>query len=103
MVDSLAGQNPFMLGFIYAHVRYIPRRILSSEILNFQQSALLLMGDFNAVLGAHERTISNPPNRTSCHEFADFMSAANLSDLPFSGKFSLGLTDALLLDTWKLD
>lgn len=40
------------------------------------------MGDFNAVLGAHERSILHPPNRTSCKDFADFISSAHLSNLP---------------------
>lgn len=57
------------------------------ELLKFQFGPLLLMGDFNAVLGAHERTISNPSNRASCQDFADFISAAMLSDISYSRNF----------------
>lgn len=87
IVDTLAGHNSVLIGFIYAQVRYIPRRILWSELLNFQQGPLLLLGDFNAVLGVHERSISNPPNTISCQKFADFISSVNLSDIPTFGNF----------------
>lgn len=36
IIESLIGSNPFVMGFIYAHVRYLARRSLWNDLLSFQ-------------------------------------------------------------------
>lgn len=106
------------MGFIYAHVRYLARRSLWNDLLSFQHYPFFIMGDFNAVLGSRERSILHPPNRTSCKDFADFISSALLSNLTSTGifltwsnrRFASGYMEArldralandLFLDLWQ--
>ena len=44
----------------------------------------LVMGDFNAVLGAHEK-IGKAPAARPCREFKSFIDASHLSIIPIRG------------------
>ncbi|KAL8495044.1 hypothetical protein ACS0TY_019266 [Phlomoides rotata] len=61
------------LGFIHADCDYVGRRALWQYIADLQCNNLCLIGDFNAVLGAHERHSSHAPNGISCADFRGFI------------------------------
>ena len=45
----------------------------------------LILGDFNAVLGAHERMGGRSPNPTSCSNFANMIAMINLQEIESKG------------------
>ena len=73
---------------IYASTTVFSRRQLWRELhlLNCQ-GPWCCMGDFNAVLGAHEKTGGRPPPTISCDDFLSFTNDADLHHLPTSGSF----------------
>ncbi|KAL8459386.1 hypothetical protein ACS0TY_036760 [Phlomoides rotata] len=52
---------------------YVGRRALWQYIADLHCNNLCLIGDFNAVLGAHERHSSHAPNGVSCADFRRFI------------------------------
>lgn len=67
---------------IYASTAYLQRRLLWAELLNLQQSYIgpwCFVGDFNAVLGAHESRGGHLPLRISCEDFQDWTDTGNLT------------------------
>ncbi|KAL8497099.1 hypothetical protein ACS0TY_020687 [Phlomoides rotata] len=78
-------------GFIHAASDYINRRALWSFISDLSCSNLCLVGDFNAVLGAHERISSRAPNGVSCAEFQGFIEQEGLIEIEAAGaKYTWG-------------
>ncbi|KAL8537632.1 hypothetical protein ACS0TY_012668 [Phlomoides rotata] len=61
------------LGFIHAASDYVGRRALWQYIADLHCNNLCLIGDFNAMLGAHERLSSRAPNGVSCADFRGFI------------------------------
>lgn len=75
-----------MMAVVHGHACHIQRRQLWYTLLPYcTGSPLIVMGDFNAVKGAHERRSSMLPRAIACREFVQFMDEANLIDLPTSG------------------
>ncbi|KAL8516739.1 hypothetical protein ACS0TY_015123 [Phlomoides rotata] len=60
-------------GLIHAASNYVGHRDLWQYISGFHCTNLCLIGDFNAVLGAHERISSRAPNSVSCADFQGFI------------------------------
>lgn len=86
---SLMIQNtPCLFSAIYASTAVFSRRQLwrDLQLLNFQ-GPWCCIGDFNAVLGAHEKVGGHPPPSLSCADFLSFTNDANLLHLPTSGTF----------------
>ncbi|KAL8542528.1 hypothetical protein ACS0TY_003407 [Phlomoides rotata] len=54
--DWVAIYEPKCFGFVHARSTHIPRRDLWTDITVHANRSLCVMGDFNAVLGAHERS-----------------------------------------------
>jgi hypothetical protein len=70
------NKKVYIMG-IYASINYLHRRQLWSNLTALQQSYLvpwIFVGDFNAVLGAHEKRGTRLPASTSCNEFLSWMS-----------------------------
>ncbi|KAL8508328.1 hypothetical protein ACS0TY_018794 [Phlomoides rotata] len=61
------------LGFIHAASDYVGRRALWQYIGDLHCNNLCLIGDFNAVLRAHERHSSHAPNGVSYADFRGFI------------------------------
>ncbi|KAL8524888.1 hypothetical protein ACS0TY_014493 [Phlomoides rotata] len=72
-------------GFIHTASDHIHRRELWSFISDFHCSHLCLLGDFNVVLGAHERISSRALNSTSCVEFKGFIEQEELFEVEAAG------------------
>jgi hypothetical protein len=69
---------------IYANNSYLARRRLWADLtrLHYQFIGLwLFLGDFNAVLGAHEKRGKRMPPKNSCDDFLLWTSANQLSHL----------------------
>lgn len=78
------------ISFVYASTSYIKRRDLWKEIRDINSSisdAWMLIGDFNAVLGAHEKNGGCPPPRIYCSEFQDMSDNCNLIHLNTIGSY----------------
>ena len=69
VVESVFQHWRYSIGFVHAHASYTQRRALWADIFALPTAPLLLIGDFNAALGAHERHSSVLPLRTSCQDF----------------------------------
>ncbi|KAL8479367.1 hypothetical protein ACS0TY_026294 [Phlomoides rotata] len=72
-------------GFIHAASNYITRRDLWNFMSDFHCSNLSLVGDFNAVLGAHERISSRAPNSVSSVDFQNFIEQEVLFEIEAAG------------------
>ncbi|XP_045831129.1 uncharacterized protein LOC123922456 [Trifolium pratense] len=81
-------QQTCYIAAIYASTSHVNRRKLWSE-LNSLQSRFVgpwcMIGDFNAVLGAHEKYGRCLPNKTSCDEFSNWTNSNHLIHLDTLG------------------
>lgn len=81
-------QSSIYIAAIYASNSHITRRLLWANLTNLQScfhGPWLFVGDFNAVLGAHEKRGHNPPLHASCWDFSHLSNANLLTHLPTSG------------------
>jgi hypothetical protein len=65
-------QSTVYIAAIYANNYYVNRRQLWADLTHLQgcfQGPWLFMGDYNAVLGAHEKRGRRPPPSLSCEDF----------------------------------
>lgn len=74
------------------------------DLTDFQSDRLLFLGDFNAILGAHERHGGSAPQRQACEDFCDFILDCSLLEVPMTGlNFSWSSWRVLGLVESKLD
>ncbi|KAL4196464.1 hypothetical protein AMTRI_Chr04g183360 [Amborella trichopoda] len=67
-----------LFSIIHSQTSLVKRRILWEELKNLSCNydiPWVIMGDFNAILLSSEKAGGNPPNRTSCDEFANFVNS----------------------------
>ena len=77
---------------IYASTSYLSCRELWNDLTNIHgryHGPWLVLGDFNAMLGAHEKCGRRPPPITSCTDFLQWSNANLLTHLPSLGSFYL--------------
>ena len=86
-IDFLLGNKSFRISFVYANVHIYARRRLWHLLQSLapSDSPWLLIGDFNAILGAHERRGGNLPNSTSCHDFSKMIDDIELHEITMKG------------------
>lgn len=86
---SIQWENQTLfLSAIYAATTYSSRRQLWNELIQLQTSHIgpwCFLGDFNAILGAHEHRGRCLPSQLSCDEFKSWSDSFNLTHLPTSG------------------
>lgn len=56
------------------------------RIKNSWNGPFLAVGDFNEILGAHEK-LGNPPRQISCNEFNSFIDSCGFIDINAHGSF----------------
>lgn len=81
------GTSLFIAG-IYASTSYLLRRHLWADLTRLQNSyrgPWIFLGDFNAVLGAHEKRGRRLPPSLSCNDFISWTNANMLLHLNTSG------------------
>ncbi|KAL8487914.1 hypothetical protein ACS0TY_024272 [Phlomoides rotata] len=85
MLETNVHSHTWCFGFVHARSTHTPRRDLWTDITAHATRSLCVMGDFNVVLGAHERSrgARNPARPTQ--EFMAFMEEAKLHDVDTSG------------------
>lgn len=71
--------------FIHAKNAYIPLRQLWTDLTNIQSPRIYILGDFNVVLCAHERTSDTPINNLESEEFQAFIATMYLFDVDSNG------------------
>lgn len=74
-------------GFVHAANYYVERRRLWVSLLPFSGLNICVMGDFNAIVGAHEQIGQRQVHRLSCDVFRQFISESGLTDLDTIGPF----------------
>jgi endonuclease/exonuclease/phosphatase family metal-dependent hydrolase len=75
----------FFVAAIYASTIYLQRRMLwrdLSHLQNLYMCPWIFIGDFNAVLDAHEKSGRRPPPRVSCDDFLGWSNVHSLVHLP---------------------
>jgi hypothetical protein len=83
-------QSTVYIAGIYASNYYLKRRQLWADLTHLQgcfQGPWLFIGDFNAILGAHEKRGKRPPPNLSCEDFLNWSNANILHHLPTGGSF----------------
>ena len=81
-------QSTVFIPAVYASISYLNRRQLWADLTHLQgcfQGPWLFIGDFNAVMGAHEKRGRWPPSTVSCLDFGSWSNANLLTHLPTSG------------------
>ncbi|XP_062011846.1 uncharacterized protein LOC133728442 [Rosa rugosa] len=87
-VQFFVGGIAHGLVFVYAATTSVAHRPLWSEIEQINTSfsgPLLLVGDFNAILGAHEKTGGRMPTRVSCDDFQHMVDVCHLTQIDLKG------------------
>ncbi|KAK9949449.1 hypothetical protein M0R45_004968 [Rubus argutus] len=78
-----------MLTAVYGKTTTIGRRSLWNDLVQLHTSSVtgpwMVFGDFNCVLGAHEKRGGRVPNFTSCYEFQNMCTTCNLIDIDTTG------------------
>ncbi|KAL8535234.1 hypothetical protein ACS0TY_011018 [Phlomoides rotata] len=81
LIETNISSHAWYFGFVHARYTHIPRRDLWSSICAHAATPMCIMGDFNVVLGAHERSRgAGNPTRPS-QEFHNFLDEAHLHDM----------------------
>jgi len=80
-------QSTVYIAAVYANTSYLNRRQLWADLTHLQecfQGPWLFIGDFNVVMGAHEKRGRWPPFTVSCLDFGSWSNANLLTHLPTS-------------------
>ena len=80
----------YSIATVYATTYHMRRRQLWADLTHHQwcfQGPCLIIGDFNAILGAHEKRDSRSPLPLSCEDFLNWTNANLLNHLPPLGSF----------------
>lgn len=83
-LSLLCDNTPIYISAVYACTTHTQRRQLWLELANLQQSHVgpwCFIGDFNSVLGAHEKKGGGLPLRASCEEFRSWSESGHLTHL----------------------
>jgi len=82
--------NYFSVSAIYASTSYLQRRNLWTNLQNLQTQYNVpwcFLGDYNAIIGAHEYQGAFQPSRTPMNEFLQWSNSNHLIHLPTRGSF----------------
>lgn len=85
VVRTTVSRIEVLLGFVHAASSYLQRRSLWESILLLPDMPVCLIGDFNSVLGAHERHNMETNNGIASREFREFIDAGGFLDVDMSG------------------
>ncbi|XP_057808979.1 uncharacterized protein LOC131023456 [Salvia miltiorrhiza] len=85
IVDYLWRSRQFRVAIVHGSSSHLERRSIWIDILPHVASCYVVMGDFNAVKGAHERSSNCRLNAASCGEFCEFIDALGCIESPTVG------------------
>ncbi|KAL8523469.1 hypothetical protein ACS0TY_013432 [Phlomoides rotata] len=85
LIETTVSTHTWCFGYVHARSTHIPRRELWSSICAYTANPLCIMGDFNVVLGAHERSRGARNPSLPSQEFRAFLDEANLHNMDNSG------------------
>lgn len=88
---------------IYVSTAYSRRRDLWIDLMQVcdQNTPWALIGDFNCVLGAHEKKDGRPPLQILCEEFLAFTNMANFVHIHTWGRSTQGIIEEKEVDTLR--
>lgn len=85
-IQALFDDQFCQVSFVYASTSIHHRRSLWNDLSSLSTSLpLLVLGDFNSVLGAQEKLRGKTPNISSCADFGGFIDNCNLVQMNYSG------------------
>lgn len=103
VINFAMGNFETVIAVVHGAASYVLRRNLWERLSSFRSDRLLFLGDFNAILGAHERRGGLAPQRIACDDFRSFIADLSLVEVPMSGlhfswssRRSLGLVESKL-------
>lgn len=79
---------------MYVAINYIDRRVLWDALISFTASydqPWMVIGDFNVIMGTHEKAGGNSPPTISCLDFSNMIDACCLTHLSIEGISLLGV------------
>ncbi|XP_057791084.1 uncharacterized protein LOC131008189 [Salvia miltiorrhiza] len=85
IVDCVWRTRQFCTAIVHGSSSHLERRQLWMDIINHLVRDFVVIGDFNAVKGAHERSSNCLPNATACADFCDFIDALGCIESPTVG------------------
>ncbi|XP_057775017.1 uncharacterized protein LOC130993994 [Salvia miltiorrhiza] len=85
IVDCVWKTRDFRVACVHGASTHVDRRKLWIDILTFATNKYVVLGDFNAVKGAHERSSICRPNAASCGEFCAFIDTLGCIESPTVG------------------
>ncbi|XP_057811613.1 uncharacterized protein LOC131025845 [Salvia miltiorrhiza] len=85
IMNCIWSSHSFKVAVVHGDNDYTNRRQLWIDLLTHLTGNAIMMGDFNAVKGAHERSSDCLPNATACTEFSDFIDASGFIEAPSIG------------------
>lgn len=86
--NSLFNSSTCFFTLVYVATTYIKRRDLWADFESIHSSvdgSWIVIGDFNAVIGAHEKRGGRLPCRTSCDEFKSMTDACEFTHIDTKG------------------
>ncbi|WCJ43864.1 hypothetical protein M5689_024573 [Euphorbia peplus] len=88
-LDVNISTTTYRFSFVYGKVSHVERCFLWSDLSNSAGNFTgpwSIMGDFNAMRGAHEKT-GGPPLNISCREFNSFLDNCDMTEIDTKGPF----------------
>jgi len=88
VLEYICRDTKLYIAGIYASTSYLQRRTLWADLTRLQNSLMgpwIFMGDFNAILGAHEKRGRRLPPSLSCNDFTSWTNANLLLHLNTNG------------------
>ncbi|XP_057803363.1 uncharacterized protein LOC131018665 [Salvia miltiorrhiza] len=85
ILDCVWRSHFFKVAVVHGASTYVARRKLWMDILSFATAKYVILGNFNAVKGAHERSSNCRPNAASCEEFCAFIDSLGCIESPTVG------------------
>lgn len=83
-----SNSNTFGISAVYASTSYLQRKILWNDLINCHNLLSIpwcTLGDFNAIIGAHEHRGATPPAPISMNDFLNWSNNDNFIHLPTRG------------------
>ncbi|KAL8463005.1 hypothetical protein ACS0TY_033857 [Phlomoides rotata] len=85
LIETTINSHAWYFGFVHARSTHVPRRALLSSFYAYADYTLYIMGDFNVVFGAYERSRGAGNPALPSQEFMAFLDEAHLHDMEASG------------------
>ncbi|XP_057803315.1 uncharacterized protein LOC131018618 [Salvia miltiorrhiza] len=85
IIDCIWQGFDYRVAFVHGANSHQMRRQMWIDLLGYLNEYYVIIGDFNAVKGAHERISTCMPAAAACKDFCDFIDYSGLVESPTTG------------------